>query len=287
MADASRIDDEAARLTVLEKPARGDRSQPVRTSNDRGEIIHNEPARDATEEGPGSLQAFDDGRQRLMDQRPDEAVPAVRQHNRERPDGVSPPCRRIDQRTEPSEVELRDLTRRGACHAHGVALPAAQTGLAHEPAQAAVRDVDASLGEQLGDARELQVVLEPAGDLLAVRLQDAHAGRSARRRSALRQSRQQQHLFVCRRWPTGPQPQTPCLSDVFANGVPRQPRPANDRPDAFSCLPPAQYFDHLHKPNLPIGHRHPLLGSDGLVFGPQVGQSLMTIAPSTWVNARG
>ena len=113
MPDSGRVGDKAAALGVFQESPGEDGMQCVRSRHRRREIVDDQIARDAAEECPGRLQASDDVLQLLAEGGPDEAVPRVSQHHDQRPHRAAVSRVRIVDQTQPAEVHLRHLARRG------------------------------------------------------------------------------------------------------------------------------------------------------------------------------
>lgn len=132
---AGGVDEEATALAVLEEGAGRPWLERVGSSDRCREVVEDDPHRDTTEEGPGSLQPGDALLQRLSHERPDEAVPAVGQDRDQRPGGLLLTSRRINDGAQPAEVEFDNLARRPVRHPHRRWRPLPEPRLAHVAAQ--------------------------------------------------------------------------------------------------------------------------------------------------------
>ena len=100
--------------------------------------------------------------QGLSQQRPDEAVTAVRQDDDQRPED-SELASRVGQQTQAAEVHLCYLARRPRRHAHRAPRCLAETGTTHKAAQRSVGNSNSLLQEQFVHPRELQPLLAKPG----------------------------------------------------------------------------------------------------------------------------
>jgi hypothetical protein len=92
-----RIDDEAARLRVLEKRRHEPRRERIGRRDDRRGVIGDQDAEDASVEGPRRLTRFDGRRRRLPEARIDEAVARHARREDPRADAAPPPLRVRDE----------------------------------------------------------------------------------------------------------------------------------------------------------------------------------------------
>ena len=81
-----RVQQQPARLAVLHKRPRRTRVERISARHRGREIIQDQPLGAALKECPRLLQPFDGGLHRLVDQRPQEAVAAIRQGDAQTPD---------------------------------------------------------------------------------------------------------------------------------------------------------------------------------------------------------
>src|SRR5450759_1043381 len=137
---ASRVQNQTARLAVLDTRARWSRVERVRPTYRGREVVHDQADGDAPEESPRFLQTLDRGFHRLLDQWPEEAVAAVDQNHQEPPDHLAVAGDRVDERPQLAEIHLGHFTRRRRRHAHRRPRLLPQASLAHVAPQRRVGD---------------------------------------------------------------------------------------------------------------------------------------------------
>ncbi len=204
-----------------------------------------------------------------MDQRPQEAVAAIRERDAQAPDPLTTARLRIEEQAQAFEIHLGHFARRGRRHTHRIAASAArfETQAPDEAFQGGVRDVHAALAQQLLHARHLQVLLlQPGGDLLAIRLQPIGLRRYPHARSTHDSTDldQPHHLLLGRRRAIGGQPELLGGPQVLLHRLACHATAAGNGALRLALLPTTNDFDDLHATQLPITHpRSPRGGRHG------------------------
>ncbi len=256
MTHARGVGDEASVAGVLEEAPREARVQRVGPGDGGREVIDDEVARHAPEEGPGLLQALDHSVQLLAGGGPHKAVAGVAPDDDQRPHRAPAAALGVPDEAEAAEVHLRHLARRPVVHAHGRRQPVAPAAAPDETPQRGVGDLAASSGEELLDARQLQAVgLKPALDLLRPGREQLLARRLDLPRAGEAQRRQRGELLLTRLGTVRCEAGRFGRVDVAADRLTRQPHPAGDAALAEPRLPATNDLLNLHPVYLPVGHR--------------------------------
>src|SRR5579859_7925658 len=202
-----------------------------------------------------------------MDQRPQEAVAAIRQRDAQAPDPLTTGRLWIEEQAQALEIHLGHLARWRRRHTDRIAASPArfEAQAPDEAFQGGVRDVHAALAEQLLHARHLQVLLsQPGRDLLAAWLQPIGLRRCPRPRRAHdpTQLKEPHHLVLGRRRSIGGQPELLGGVQVLLHRLTRDATGTCDRALRLAHLPTTNDFDHLHATQLPITHPAHLVVAD-------------------------
>lgn len=268
MAHARRVQQEAAGLAVFQERPRRPRVERIGPSDRGREVVEHQALGAALKERPRLLEPLDGRLDRLLGERPQEAVAAVGQGDAETPDQLATARLAIEQQPQPLKIHLRHLTRRCGRHAHRVAAAAAglEAQAPHEALEGGVRDVQAMLlVQQLLHARQLKMlILQPRRDLLTVRRQPISLRGAPRPPSADHPTRLDQpyHLVLGRRRPIGRQTQLFGGVQVLPHRLARHAAAAGDGTLRRAHLPAPNNLDDLHTTQLPIAHAAHLVVAD-------------------------
>jgi hypothetical protein len=141
-----RIDEEPARLGVLQERGVDPRIERIRLIEDRLQIVGDDHSEDAVQEGPGRLAALDDILEGLTERRPHEHVARDHRSEDQRPHRPPPARLRIEHQPHPAEVDLQLLTRLPVDHRHRGRLPPVAQLLRTQPVQRPVGPLDTAAG---------------------------------------------------------------------------------------------------------------------------------------------
>src|SRR5262249_24574511 len=180
---SSGVNCEAAGLGIVQECQVEPGRQGIGLDYYRGQVVRDHDAEDAAEVGPGMLEAFNDGGQRLLETQPAEHVPAEDRCEDEAPRQSSALAEQVEHQAHPAVVHLHLLTRFAVSYAYGGVVHAeAELGNA-EPMQRAVRHGQPPPPEQDVDLGQRQVLLKAVPQERPLALQLLPAPATTRRTS--------------------------------------------------------------------------------------------------------
>jgi hypothetical protein len=248
------IHDEAPVLGVLQEDLVDGGGVPVRPGDGRLEVVDHEPAHDAPEEGPGQLQAGEEGPEVLAETHGQAGVAAVAEGDQEAIDTLLTPGRRLRPQAEDPEVHFGGLPRGRLGHADGeLRGPEVAVGLG-EAVERAVRDGHPLGSEPAIHLGQPQPLGQPRLDLDAVRIEGlgSVAGRGERGHPDLGDDRRD--LRIRRQGATPLEAERFGSPQVFGHRLPVHPRAPGNCPHTVAEGEPAQHFLQFDHVQLAIGH---------------------------------
>ena len=252
---ARRIDEEPARLRVLEERAVQLRRLRIRTQHHRRGVVRHDARDDAAEELPRRVEALADRLGGLHEGRPDEHVAAQREHHDQRPE-LAHDAALVADRAHQAEVDLRLFARRRIVDEHRRRTLAPLELLVREATQRRVRDLDALAREKIVNAHQAQRSLapEPRFDLRPACGERVPLVRRIDRRSRLHARGDGRDGLVVER-ARRREPELRRRRDVPQRRLAIDDAVARNLPRALSRLPAAEDFLDLHHAQLPKTHR--------------------------------
>ena len=157
----SRVQDEAARLGILQKGGIEAGRDRVQLDHDRSHAVRDHDPEDAAEEGPGLFETLNHRRQRLFEAEPAEHVAAVASGKDEPPTEPPTLATQVEEQAHPTEVDLQFGAWLPVHHPDRVLLAARAQLLNTEAVQSPVGHADSPTHQQAVDLGQLQLLPQP------------------------------------------------------------------------------------------------------------------------------
>ena len=248
-AHARGVDEDSARLRVVEE-RRDDRGiERVRLLDDRRHVVGHDRLDHRAEEPPGAVEPLAHRLGGLQERRPHELIATERERDDERPESARAPGRDVEHHPHLAEVDLRLLARRRIFEEDRRLLLLPAELLHRVAAQRVVaRNEPMIAHEQRVDLAEPQrpLLAEPVDDVLLVRCDRLALRARVRQRSRLHALRDLVDLRLTQ-LAIARHRQLLGHRDVATRGVSVGARLARDLPVAVACRPAAKqlfYVDH-------------------------------------------